>query len=115
MNVSLEDLVDNLFGKIFNSIVCTKCMERKKIDSECCFVGLKNDELIYRCKERKKEWERSIKPLIRKFASTYQFCNGDLNKFILLLRKDVYPYEDIDNWRKFDEITLPPKEVFTAN
>ena len=110
MNVSLEDLVDNLFGKIFNSIVCTKCMERKKIDSECCFVGLKNDELIYRCRELKKEWERSIKPLIRKLASIYQFCNGDLNKFILLLSEGVYPYEDMDNWRKFDETTLPPKE-----
>ena len=66
-------------------------------------------------KKNKKNWERSIKPLIRKFASTYQFCNGDLNKFILLLRKDVYPYEDIDNWRKFDETTLPPKEAFTTN
>ena len=115
MNVSLEDLVDNLFGKIFNSIVCTKCMGRKKIDSECCFVGLKNDELIYRCRELKKEWERSIKPLIRKLASIYQFCNGDLNKFILLLSEGVYPYEDMDNWRKFDETTLPPKEAFTAN
>ena len=87
INFSLSDLVDNLSGRIFNSIVCTKCMER-----ECCFVGLKNDELIYRCRKCKEEWERSIKPLIRKFQNIYQFCNGDLNKFILLLRKGVYPY-----------------------
>ena len=29
MNVSLSDLVDNFSGRIFNSIVCTKCMEKK--------------------------------------------------------------------------------------
>ena len=61
-NFSLSDLVDNLSGRIFNSIVCTKCMERKNINSECCFVGLKNGELIYRCSKCKEEWERSIKP-----------------------------------------------------
>ena len=56
-------------------------MEIKKTNSKCCFVELKNDELIYRCRECKKEWKRSIKPLIRKFPRVYQFCNGDLNKF----------------------------------
>ena len=30
-------------------------------------------------------------------------------------KKGVYPYEDMDNWEKFDEITLPPKEVFYSN
>ena len=108
MNVSLLDFVDNLSGRIFNSIVCTKGIEREKINLECCFVGLKNDELIY----RRRKWERSIKPVIRKFPSIYQFYNGDLNKFILLLRKDVHPYEDMDNCEKFDETTLPAKEVF---
>ena len=29
-----------------------------------------------------------------------------------MLRKGVYPYEDMDNWEKFDETTLPPKEDF---
>ena len=45
----------------------------------------------------------------------YQFCNGDLNKFVLLLRKDVYPYEHMDSWEKFDENILPPKEAFYSN
>ena len=65
-------------------------------------------------RECKTEWERPIKPLIRKFPSIYQFCNGDINKFTLLLRKCVYPYEDMDNWEKFDETTPSPKETFTA-
>ena len=32
-----------------------------------------------------------------------------------MLRKGVYPDEDIDNWEKFDETTIPPKEAFHSN
>ena len=41
-----------------------------------------------------------------------KFCNGDINKFVLLLRKGVYPYEYMDNLEKFDETSLPDKKVF---
>ena len=87
MPTSLSELVDNMSGN-FNSIECKSCTENN------------------RCEECKK----LIEGLIKKFPSIYQFCNGDLNKFILLLRKGVYPYEDMDNWEKFDETSLPPKE-----
>ena len=30
----------------------------------------------------------------------------------MLLRKGGYPYEDIDNWEKFDKTTIPHKEAF---
>ena len=59
-----------------------------------------------------KRMERPVEGLIRKFPSIYQFCNGDLSKFILMLRKGVYPQEDMDNWEKFDETTIPLKEAF---
>ena len=39
----------------------------------------------------------SINGLIEKFPRIYKFCNGDLKKFILMLRKGVYPYQDMDN------------------
>ena len=39
----------------------------------------------------------------------------DTNKFILLLRKAVYLYEYMDNWEKFNEISLPEKEKFYSH
>lgn len=41
---------------------------------------------------------------------TYRFRDWDLNKFVLLLRKGVYPYEYIDNWSKFKKASLLKKE-----
>ena len=29
-----------------------------------------------------------------------------------MLRKGVYPYEDMDSWEKFNETSLPNKEIF---
>ena len=49
------------------------------------------------------------------FASTYKFCNNDLNKFVMLLRKGVYPYEYMDGWDKFNETSIPNKESFYSN
>ena len=46
------------------------------------------------------------------FPNVYKFCNGDHNKFSLLLRKGVYPYEYIDSWERFNEAELPDKESF---
>ena len=54
----------------------------------------------------------SYDELIKKFPNTYQLCNKDLNKFALLLRKDVYPYEYMDQSEKFKEESLSDKESF---
>ena len=65
------------------------------------------------CKKNyKKEFN---KELIKRFENTQKFCNGDINKFILLLRKRVYPYEVIDSWERFDETSLPDKKAFHSN
>ena len=49
------------------------------------------------------------------FANTYKFCDNDLDKFVMLLRKGVYPYEYIDEWDKFNEKVLPGKDSFYSN
>ena len=77
----------------FNSLECKSCTENN------------------RCEECKKLIER----LIRNFPNIYQFCNGDLIKFILSLRKGVYPNEDMDDWEKLNETILAPKEAFYSN
>ena len=38
-----------------------------------------------------------------------------MNKFCLILRKGVYPYEYMDSWQRFDETLLPDKEDFYSN
>ena len=65
---------------------------KKKIKSVCSFIGLKNNKLNYEYKECKKRWLKPVNGLIKKFPNINQFCEGDINKFILLLRKGVYPH-----------------------
>ena len=112
MQSNLSDLVDNLSE--INKKECKVCMERKKIKSECDFTGFKNNRLNYRCKECGTKWSELINKAIKKFPNTNKFCNGDLNKFVLLSRKGVYAYEDMDSWEKFDETTIANKEVFDS-
>ena len=74
-----------------------------------CWIKKK---LIYKWKKGKKEWIRPLNKLIESFPRTYQFCNDDLNKFVMFLRKDVFRYEYIDGWEKFNETPLPLKKDF---
>ena len=110
MQSKLSDLADNLSE--INNKDCKKCMERKKIRSECEFIGLKDNRLNYKCKECNETSAKSVNDLIEKFPRTYKFCNGNLNKFVLLLRKDVYLYEYMDSWERFNETSLPDKYYF---
>ena len=110
MSTSLSSLVDNL-SEIYKK-ECKGCKERRKIKSVCNFIGLKNNKLSYKCTECKKRSLKPINGLIEKFPNVYQFCNGNTNKFILLLRKGVYPYKYMDSWERFDETSLPDKKAF---
>ena len=53
--------------------------------------------------------------LEKRFKSMFKFSNNEVNKFILFLRKAVYPYEYMDDWEKFDETLLSEKEEFYSN
>ena len=91
---------------------CKSCKEREKISINCTLIKLENNRLIYKCEKWNDISYKSVDALKEKFPNTYRFCNKDINKFILLLRKGVYPYEYMHSWEKFNETSLPPKESF---
>ena len=51
------------------------------------------------------------KELIKRFTITYEFCNGDINNFVVLLGKETYPYEYMDSCERFNEKSLPDKKA----
>ena len=109
MASSLSKLAHNLSAGIHNNkcVNCNSCLD---------YIKIKNEKLILECYNWKQRYRKKLKKsLIKRFASTYSFCNNDLNKFILLLRKGVYPYEYMDNWKRFNETSLPSKESFYSN
>ena len=110
MSTSLSILLDNS-SEIYKK-ECKGCEKKRKIKSVCHFIGLKNNKLNYECKECKKRWLKPVNGLIKKFPNIHQFCNGDINKFVLLLRKGVYPYEYMNSRARFNETSLLDKKAF---
>ena len=109
MSTSLSKLVDNLSEGLHNNrcVDCKSCLD---------YMKNKDEKLFFRSFSCKKNYEKDFnKELIERFANIYEFCNEDLNKFILLLRKGIYPYECMDNWEKFNETSLPNKESFCSS
>ena len=87
---SLSKLVDNLTEDIHGD----KCVNCK---SDLSYMKVIDEDLIFRCFNCKRNYQKEInKELIERFASTCKFCNNDLNKYVMLLRKGVYPYEYMD-------------------
>ena len=106
MSTSLSNLVNNLSDRVHND-KCTYC--KSYLD----YMTTKDEQVIFRCFACKKNYKKDFnKELIKRFANIYEFGNGDINKFILLLRKGIYP---CDSWKRFDETSLPDKEDFYSN
>ena len=87
MESLLSNLVDHLAEGI-HGIKCTSC-------NTCChkYTNAKDDliECNRLCcnKNYRKKFDENV---TKRFANTCKFANQDISKFILLLRKDVYPY-----------------------
>ena len=88
MSTSLSNLVDNL-SEIYNE-ECRGC-EKTKIESVRDFIGVENNKLPNKCNECKKRQIKPINGLIKKFLNTYEFCNGDINKFAFFIKKRCLP------------------------
>ena len=94
MASSLSKLADNLSEGIHNN-KCSDCgsnLDYIKTTAEPSALARsslerKNEKLILECYNCKQHYKKKFnKELIKRFTGTYNFCNNDLNKFILLLR-----------------------------
>ena len=86
MSSSLSNLIDNL-SEGLHSVKCADC--KSYLD----YMTTKDEQLFFRCFEYKNNYKKDFnKELTKRFANIYEFYNEDINKFILLLRKGVYPY-----------------------
>ena len=53
-----------------------------------------------------------VNNLVRGNNEFFGFEDYNKSQYKLLIRKGIYPYEYMDNWDKFKETVLPPKEAF---
>ena len=94
MGTSLSNLVDNL----------TEGIHKIKCKDYVCYFEyerVKNILIKNKCLSSNKAYSNKIdKELKKRFKNTFKIFNNDINKFILLLRTGVYPYEHMDYWEK---------------
>ena len=84
---------------------CEPCgIKYKYCDCFLEYTNFKDDLMEYNCLYCNKNYQH-------RFNEKLKLNN---NKFILLLRKGVYPYECMDDWEKFNETSLPEKEDFDS-
>ena len=108
MASSLDKLASNLCGT--SRTQCDKCkgsMELINISSD--YIASLGCERC-RAKKTKDLDERVLK---KNFNHTSRFWGCD-EKFPLMIRKGVYPYEYMDGWEKFEEANYYRKMCFIA-
>ena len=51
--------------------------------------------------------------LKQQYFNTYKCSNHDKIKFISLSQKVAYPYEHMDDWKKFNETSFLEKKILS--
>ena len=64
--------------------------------------------MIYRRKKCNRKSNKAINDLIKRCSNIYLIYSNDIDKFLLLLRKEIYPYEYMHKWSRFNEWENPP-------
>ena len=91
MASSLSNLVDNIAEGI-HKIKCKDC------DCFLEYESVKDNLIKCKCLSCNKDYSNKIdKKLKRKFKNTFKFSDNDINNFILVLIKGVYPHEYMDD------------------
>ena len=85
--------LSNLVGNLTEEIHTTKCK-----DCDCFFEYERVKDILikYECLSCNKDYSNKLdEELKKKLQTTFQFSNNDINKFILLLKNGVYPYDSL--------------------
>ena len=84
---SLSSLVDNLAADEIKNIFPYECEDcNNKLD----YFRFKDYNMLFKCFQCNSGYKKQFEhDLINKFKNTYEFCNKDISKFILLLRKGI--------------------------
>ena len=106
---SVSNLVDNLAEGIHK-------IKFKDCDCFLQYESVKGNLIKYKCLSCNKDYSNKLDEKFKKrFKNTIKFFDNDINKFILFLRKGVYPYEYMDDLEKFNKTTLPEIEKSYSN
>ena len=80
------------------------------------YENVKDDLIEYKCLSCNKVYSNRLdKKFLKNFKNAFKFSNNDINKFILLFKKDLYRYEYMDDWEKFNETKLCQKQKIYSN
>ena len=106
-------MIDNLTEKLYQKkcYTCKCLLDYGKVENNLLLCT------CIKCEKYKFELEEKLNDKIysSEILRTYRFCDWNLNKFLLLLRKEVYPYEYIDSWSKIKKTSLPNKELLYSS
>ena len=105
METLLSSLVDNLIEGI-HKIKCKDC------DCFLKYESVKDNSIKYKSLSCNHNYSNKIdEELKKRFRNTFKFSDNNISKFILLLRKGVYPYESMDDWERLNKISLPENRI----
>ena len=80
------------------------------------YMTAKDRLLTSKCVECNKIYEKKFDENLSKIVeSTHQFCDGNINKFGVMLQKTVYSREYVSGWKRLYETPLPTKKEFCSN
>ena len=97
---------------------CRNIFEKRKTKYKDCkfylqYLTVKDKILQFKCLNCKKNCEKEFdEDLKKRFANTCKFCQGGINKLILILQKGVYPYEHTNDWEKLNATSSVTQKKF---